>query len=515
MTKSSWPVLMLGLFSILLVACGQADNTSSSSSSSSPASSSAMSQKQKEDKATSEVVSGASEKTYTDPADLKEGYDVVVIGSGGAGMAAAISAKDAGADVVIFEKMPVVGGNTAKSSAGMNASETKFQKAEGIEDSNDKFFNETLEGGKGTNDQELLRYFVDHSASAIDWLDSMDITLSNITTTGGMSERRTHRPADGSAVGGYLVDGLYANVVERHIPTFVNADVTDISDKDGQVTGVTVKVAGKEHKIAAKAVVLATGGFGANMDMVTKFKPELKGYVTTNQEGSTGDGITLAQDQGAATVDLEQIQIHPTVEQSSSYLITEAVRGEGAILVNQEGERFVNEMLTRDKVSAAINALDPNHAYVVFDQALRGRVKAIDQYDSKGLVVKGDSLEDLAKAIGVPADKLTASLDTWNKAVADKADPAFNRETAMDHPLTEGPFYAIKVAPGIHHTMGGLKINTQAQVLSTDGQAIPGLYAAGEVTGGIHGQNRIGGNAVADIIIFGRQAGSQAAEFAK
>lgn len=504
MKKSSWLVLLAGLLTLFLVACGKgANNTTESSSSSSST-----------EKKT-EVVSGASEKVYTDPKELKTSYDVVVIGSGGAGMAAAISAKDAGANVVIFEKMPVVGGNTAKSSAGMNASETKFQKEQGIEDSNDKFFNETLEGGKGTNDQELLRYFVDNSAAAIDWLDSMNITLSNITTTGGMSERRTHRPADGSAVGGYLVDGLYANVVERTIPTFVNADVKDITDKDGQVSGVTVVVDGKEHKIATKAVVLATGGFGANMDMVTKFKPELKGYVTTNQEGSTGDGITLAEAQGAATVDLDQIQIHPTVEQSSSYLITEAVRGEGAILINQEGSRFVNEMLTRDKVSAAINALDPNHAYVIFDQALRGRVKAIEQYDSKGLVVKGETLEELAKAIGVPEDKLNETMTTWNKAVADKADPAFNRETAMDHELAQGPFYAIKVAPGVHHTMGGLKINTQAQVLDTKGQPIAGLYAAGEVTGGIHGKNRIGGNAVADIIIFGRQAGNQAAEFVK
>lgn len=503
MKKSSVLTLMLGALTIALVGCSQTNPKTASSSSSTVASSSQ----------TAEAVSGASEKVYTDPAELKPSYDVVVVGSGGAGMAAAISAKDAGANVVILEKMPLVGGNTAKSSAGMNASETKFQKEQGIADSNDKFFEETLAGGKNTNDQELLRYFVDHSAEAIDWLDSLDIKLSNITTTGGMGERRTHRPADGSAVGGYLVDGLYANVVERQIPTFVNADVTDILDEDGKVTGVTVNLAGKEKTIKAKAVVLATGGFGANMDMVTKFKPELKGYVSTNQAGSTGDGIALAEDQGAATVDLEQIQIHPTVEQSSAYLITEAVRGEGAILVNQAGQRFVNEMLTRDKVSAAINALTPNHAYVIFDQALRGRVKAIEQYDSKGLVVKGESLEELAKAIEVPAEALTATLETWNKAVADKADSTFNRETAMDNDLSQGPFYAIKVSPGIHHTMGGLKINTQAQVLNTTGQAITGLYAAGEVTGGIHGQNRIGGNAVADIIIFGRQAGNQAASF--
>lgn len=243
----------------------------------------------------------------------------------------------------------------------MNASQTKFQEAEGIADTNDKFYEETLKGGKGTNDPELLRYLVDHSASAIDWLDGMGITLSNLTTTGGMSEKRTHRPADGSAVGGYLVNGLYHNLVEREVPIFVNADVTKLQDKDGAVTGVEVEIAGETKKISAKAVVLATGGFGADLEMVAKFNPTLEGYVTTNQPGSTGDGIALAESEGAATVDMDQIQIHPTVEQETSYLITEAVRGEGAILVNSKGERFVNELETRDKVSAAINALDPNY----------------------------------------------------------------------------------------------------------------------------------------------------------
>ena len=503
MKKKTWFSLLLSLLAILfLVACGSKTNQTETSASSTSSS--------KE-----EAVSGASEKVYTDPSELKDEYDVIVVGSGGAGLSAAIAAKDTGASVALLEKMPVIGGNTAKSSAGMNASQTKFQEAEGIADTNDKFYEETLKGGKGTNDPELLRYLVDHSADAIDWLDSMGITLSNITTTGGMSEKRTHRPADGSAVGGYLVTGLYHNLVEREVPIFVNAEVTKLQDKDGAVTGVEVKIAGETKKVSAKAVILATGGFGADLDMVAKLNPALKGYVTTNQEGSTGDGIALAEAEGAATVDMEQIQIHPTVEQETSYLITEAVRGEGAILVNAKGERFFNELETRDKVSAAINALDPNFAYVIFDDALKDRVKAIAQYEEKGLVKTGASLADLAKEIQVPAETLQTTLDTWNKAVADKNDAAFGRTSGMDHALDTGSYHAIKVAPGIHHTMGGVKINTKTEVLKTDGQAISGLYAAGEVTGGVHGQNRIGGNAVADIIIFGRQAGEQAANFAK
>ena len=497
--KKIWFSLLLGLFSLILVACSSSSTVTETT----------------ETATTEEVVSGATEREYTDPSEIKDSYDVIVVGSGGAGMAAAISAKDAGADVAIFEKMPVIGGNTSKSSGGMNASETKFQKEQGIEDSNDLFYEETLKGGKGTNDPELLRYMVDNSADAIDWLDSMGIRLNKITFSGGFSVARIHRPEDGSAVGGYLVNGLYYNLMEREVPIFVNAEVTDLTDTDGAVTGVTVKIDGKEKTIKAKSVVLATGGFGSNMDMITKFKPELEGYVTTNHEGATGDGIALAEEEGAETVQMDQIQIHPTVYQETSYLVSEAVRGEGAILVNSEGKRFYNEMETRDKVSAAINALPERYAYVVFDQALRERATAIEQYDELGMVVEGETVADLAKEIGVPEENLVATLETWNQSVAAKNDTEFGRTTGMEHDLSKGPYYAIKVAPGIHHTMGGLKINTKTEVLKKDGTAIPGLYAAGEVTGGVHGSNRIGGNAVADIIIFGRQAGTQSAEFSK
>ena len=497
--KTIWFSLLLGLFSLVLVACSSSKSVTETT----------------ETATTEEVVSGATVREYTDPSKIKDSYDVIVVGSGGAGMAAAISAKDAGADVAIFEKMPVIGGNTSKSSGGMNASETKFQKEQGIEDSNDLFYEETLKGGKGTNDPDLLRYMVDNSAGAIDWLDSMGIRLNKITFSGGFSVARIHRPEDGSAVGGYLVNGLYYNLMEREVPIFVNAEVTDLTDKDGAVTGVTLKLDGKEKTIKAKAVVLATGGFGSNMDMITKFKPELEGYVTTNHEGATGDGIALAEEEGAETVQMDQIQIHPPVYQETSYLVSEAVRGEGAILVNNEGKRFYNEMETRDMVSAAINALPDHYAYVVFDQALRERATAIEQYDEMGMVIKGETVADLAKEIGVPEDNLVATLESWNQYVAAKNDTEFGRTTGMEHDLSKGPYYAIKVAPGIHHTMGGLKINTKTEVLKKDGTAIPGLYAAGEVTGGVHGSNRIGGNAVADIIIFGRQAGSQSAEYSK
>jgi fumarate reductase flavoprotein subunit len=500
MKKVVMGLLSLGLFMGLAVGCSSDQtkkNTTKSSSSEK-----------------TEATSGASANGYTDPSELKDEYDIVIVGAGGAGMTAALQAKEAGMNPVILEKMPVAGGNTIKSSSGMNASETKFQEKEGIKDSNHNFFEETLKGGKGTNDQELLRFFVEHSAEAIDWLDEKGIELSNLTITGGMREKRTHRPADGSAIGGYLVDGLVRNVKEEKIPLFVDVDVTELTTADNKVTGVKVTLKDKEQKkIKAKAVVVTTGGFGANKEMIAEYQPQLKDYVTTNQAGSTGDGIKMIQAVGGATVDMKEIQIHPTVQQDKAYLIGEAVRGEGAILAGQSGERFVNELDTRDKVSAAINELPEKAAYLIFDQGVRDRAKAIEFYDKQGFVETGDTLETLAEKIDMPVATLKATVATWNQAVEAKKDAAFGRTTGMEHSLSIGPYYAIKIAPGIHHTMGGVKINTKTEVLKEDGTPIEGLYAAGEVTGGLHGQNRIGGNAIADIIIFGRQAGSESAKF--
>lgn len=503
MKKSGWSKWVIGAASLLLLsACGADGGTKASSSAASSSSE-------------SEVTSGASQQEYTDPAELKDQYDIVIVGAGGAGMAAALSAKDAGMNPVILEKMPIAGGNTLKSSGGMNASETKFQEAQGIEDSNELFFEDTLKGGKGTNDQELLHYLVDNSASAIDWLDSMGITLDNISYSGGASVKRIHRPHDGSAVGTYLVDGLLRNIHEQEIPLFVNADVTKINETDGKVTGVNVKINGEEKEIVGDAVVVTTGGFGSNKELIEKYRPDLKGYVSTTSEGSTGDGIKMIEELGGATVDMDQIQVHPTVVQDTGMLISETVRGEGAILVNQQGERFYNELETRDNVSAAITDLPESYAYLIFDNALAGRAKQVDYYKEQGVVVEADTIEALAEKIDVDPATLKKTLDTWNQAVTDKADKDFGRETAMDYDLTEGPFYAIQIAPGIHHTMGGVKINTKTQVLKEDGTPITGLYAAGEVTGGIHGQNRIGGNAVADIMVFGRQAGAQSSDYVK
>jgi len=439
-------------------------------------------------------------------------YDVVVIGSGGAGLAAAIQASDDGASVLIVEKMPVIGGNTIKASAGMNAAETRFQKMKGITDHKALFYEETMKGGRNKNNPALLKYFVENAPKAIEWLADHDIELSNITMTGGMSVERTHRPSDGSAVGGYLVSGLIKNVNKRNIDVMLDTSVTEILRENRKVAGVRLlNDENEEQVILTKGVIVATGGFSANTQMVVKYRPDLDGFVTTNHRGATGSGITLLERLGADTVDLGEIQIHPTVEQTTSYLISESVRGGGAILVSQAGKRFFNEMETRDKVSAAIIGLPEKYAYIIFDEQIRAENKAVEEYLARGFVISAASPEALAEKLAMNPHTLPATLKRYNSFVSNQYDEDFGRRTALRHPIDQEPFYAIRIAPGVHHTMGGVVINTEAAVLNKEKQVIEGVWAAGEVAGGIHGANRIGGNAVADIIIFGIQAGRNAA----
>ena len=466
------------------------------------------------------AVLDANRKDTSDETGPKESTtidtDIVIIGAGGAGMTAAIMAQQAGVNFVILEKMPYVGGNTTKATGGMNAAETHYQKEQGIEDSKALFAADTMQGGHALNDPQLVATLANSSSDAIDWLDSIGAELPKISFSGGASVNRIHAPEDGSGVGNYLVDRFSAKLAELGVEVMLNTTATELLvDQDGAICGVAAEGPDTDYVFNCKAVILACGGFGANLDMIAEYRPDLAGTVTTNAPGATGDGLIMAQKLGADLVDIEQIQLHPTVEQSTSMLITESVRGDGAILVNQKGERFTNELLTRDAVSAAELAQEGQYAYIIFDQQLRDNLKAIEKYVKAELTVQSDTIEGLAEQLEIDPEVLAKTLADWNEAVKNQRDPLFGRTTGMNADLTTPPYYAIKIAPGIHHTMGGVKIDTSAQVIDTEGKAIPGLFAAGEVTGGVHGGNRLGGNAVADIVIFGRIAAQSAIDYIK
>ena len=489
--------------------------------------------------------------------------DVVVVGAGGAGMTAAITAAAEGKSVVILESQSMVGGNSVRATGGMNAGKTVYQdenefgESAGVEktlktaaekyadnetitalaktvseqwaayqanptgyfDSVELMELDTMIGGKGINDPELVETLCANSADAIDWLDEHGITLHNVSSFGGASVKRIHRPvnAEGKtvSVGSYMIPLLQENCEKAGVKMMLDTTATEIlTDANGAAVGVKATGAsGETVTVNAKVVVLASGGFGANLDMVVKYKPELKGFMTTNAPGIQGQGIEMAQAIGAATVDMDQIQIHPTVEANTAALITEGLRGDGAILINEEGQRFIDEVGTRDVVSAAEIAQTGSYSWLVVDQAMADASSVIQGYIKKGYTVTGATYEELGKAMGVDAAAFAETMEKWNGYVEAKNDPDFGR-TSFANPLNTAPYYAVKVTAGVHHTMGGLKINANTEVLNEKGEVIPGLFAAGEVTGGVHGANRLGGNAVADFTVFGRIAGAAASDYA-
>lgn len=446
----------------------------------------------------------------------KESTDIVIIGAGGAGLAAAVQAKQAGAEnIIVLEKMPMTGGNTNKATGGMNAAESTPQKNAGIEDSIETMIADTMKGGKNLNDPELVKVLATEAKDGIDWLIGLGADLNEVARAGGATNDRIHRPVGGAAVGPTIVKTLDSTAKELGVDIRTWNEVTEIlTDKDGKVSGVKVKDReDKEYVINSKAVVVAAGGFGANKEMIAKYREEIKDFATTNHPGATGDGIILAENLGAALTDIEQIQIHPTGVPELGLLISEGVRGDGAILVNKSGKRFYNELETRDNVSQAILKEEDAEAFLIFEDNVREGLHAIEEYVHAGVVVEAESVEALAEKIGVDGTTLKTTIDEYNTAIDNQLDPL--GRTSLVKKLNKGNFYAIKIYPIIHHTMGGLKINTNTEVIDTNGNVIPGLFAAGEVTGGVHGANRLGGNAVADIIVFGRRAGSMAAEFVK
>ena len=489
--------------------------------------------------------------------------DIVIVGAGGAGMTAAITAAEAGRSVVIVESQAMVGGNSVRATGGMNAADTpnqdenEFTEAAGVEktlqtaasewadhevitalaatvaeqwaeyqanpvgyfDSAELMELDTLIGGHGINDPALVETLCTNSADAIAWLGEQGIELTSVGAAGGASVKRIHRPLDDEglviSVGSYIIPRLQSKCEELGVEILLNTTANKIlTDADGAAVGIeATDKDGATVTVNAKAVVLASGGFGANLDMVTEYKPELEGFMTTNAAGAQGQGIDMAVAIGAGTVDMDQIQIHPTVEYNSSHLITEGLRGDGAILVNTEGKRFIDEVATRDVVSAAEIAQPGSFSWLIIDQDMVDVSSVIQGYIENGYTFSGETYEELAEAIELDPAVFAETMNNWNAAVAAGVDEEFGRTSFVD-PLDTAPFYAIKVTAGIHHTMGGLTINPHTQVLAGDGTVIDGLYAAGEVTGGVHGGNRLGGTAVADFVVFGRIAGEQAAAYA-
>lgn len=464
------------------------------------------------------------EKDKASAKKVEKTVDVVVIGGGGAGLAAAVTAHQNGAKVLVLEKMPKVGGNTIISGAAYNAVDPKRQAKAGVEDSVDKHYTQTYEGGDKVANPEMVRTFVENAYPGIEWLESMGMQFKDdIFTVLGALWPRSHKPVKPLGTG-YIE--TYMNYIEKNkadIEIMVNSKATDLIVENGKVVGV--KAEGADDEIVAKAskgVVMATGGFAANVEMRNKYNKmwsDLTNIKTTNHVGATGDGIVMAEKAGANLVGMEHIQLLPMGDPKTGSLSGNIEQGvENRIFVNKDGNRFVDEGARRDVMTKGLFEQKDASMWVILDKHSypTGDTKnnfneSIDELVKAGRAYKADTLEDLAKQIGANPENLKNAVAEFNKSVETKAKDKFGRTLYKDK-IDTAPFYAGARVPTAHHTMGGIEINPSAQVLDKNGKVIPGLYAAGETTGGIHGSNRLGGNALADTVVFGRIAGKSAAE---
>ncbi|KAG1679290.1 hypothetical protein FOA52_009320 [Chlamydomonas sp. UWO 241] len=492
-----------------------------------------------------------------------DSHKIVVVGGGLAGLAAAIDAYEVAqaqgvsAEIVLLEKMPRLGGNSQKASSGMNA----LNRDGG--DTPELFKHDTMQSGGGYSDEALVQQLVDLSPDALQFLIDKGLDLGKVTQLGGHSQKRTWSPPAGPNVGFQVMSALIKYV--KGLPGVVVMESTKLSrvhlNARGAVSGVSIEhvdAASPESAIAAElaagAVILATGGFGANKELLAKHSPQAAALATTNGPWAQGEGLQIAAEVGASLMHLEHVQIHPTgfvdpsnPDAGTKFLAPEKLRGTGALLLNHAGQRFVNELSTRDVVSTALLAQPDQRAFLVLGPASSDDfgVAALGFYASKGLAVHCESLEKLAEHMRVEAEVLRAELSAYNEAASGATADRFVK-TVFPHAVPDsGPFYVAIVTPVVHYTMGGVAVDASARALGAHGQPIPGLFAAGEiergryavagqrqrrsqracclcggledeahmVAGGVHGANRLGGNSLLECAVYGRIAGRAAVEY--
>ena len=466
-------------------------------------------------------------------APMKTKSEVVIIGGGGAGLAAAVSALEAGSNVTIVEKMGYLGGSTNVCGGAFNASGTKFQEALGIKDDPTNHFNNTMKGGHMTNNPVLVHYLADNAKPTLQWLEELGLKVNpKVGAATGALFQRSHYP---DPAGGHTYVAVLEHKVMQYGPKRVRilleTKATDLIVKNGRVVGV--KAIGRNGPVEAygtKGVIMSTGGFGSNVKFRQKVNTGIWKEAKLDDRigcsnisvAAQGDGLMMAKKAGAELIGLADIQVHPNGTPGTGLMLDIKTSGRNRLFINENGDRFVNEGAARDVLSKAVFA-QPHSTYWLVQNYLRypdeNKIDLLSgrtMHDmlEQGRVKKAKDLEELSKMTGMPLDHLKASIEEYNKAVRNKGTPDKYGCVANhtdDREMTKGPWYFAKKVPTIHHTMGGIRIDANAHALNAKGEWVKGLYAAGETTGGIHGENRLGGNAVADDMVFGRTAGRNAA----
>ncbi|WP_281702795.1 flavocytochrome c [Cryptobacterium curtum] len=464
-------------------------------------------------------------------ADIDETADVAIVGTGGAALAAAVTAAEAGASVVMLDKMDVIGGNTNAGEGTLNAPDPERQEAQGVEDSVEHFYTDTYEGGDEKGDPALVHILTENALDAVHFMEDHGLVYENqcFTAIGGKWCRghAVEVEKKGEQGGSYYVSVLRSTAEKLGVKIYGNAKVDTILEEGGKVVGVSgSRRNGAKVQVRAKSVVMATGGYARNPELASQFDKRVTSDMpSSNVSSSTGDGIVMGQAIGADLANMELVQIHPLGDPQNGGVATFVGNWLGVedyMMVNDEAKRFINEDGRRDEIANAILEQPNKEMWLLVDSTniASDRASQIDELVDTGHSYRCESVTGLADKINVPADELQKTVDRYNGFIVAKNDEDFGKKLLgsdgdNSYQLTDAPYYASKRVPTIHYTMGGLKINTDAQVINTSGAAIENLYACGECTGGVQGSNRLGGNSYTDLIVFGRIAGANAAKNAR
>ncbi|WP_150290991.1 flavocytochrome c [Sphingobium estronivorans] len=445
--------------------------------------------------------------------------DVIVIGGGAAGWAAALSAVQGGLEVVLLEKLAESGGSSAMSGGCLAFAGTELQTDQGVADSPDRLYADLREVGQEVNDPALVRAYCDAQLASCDWLKAAGVQFSPvIETAAGQSVPRVHTVDPADMVRALKAAAEASGRVVYRPNTAAQALEQDAS---GRVRGV--RLTDGERLEARRGVIIASGGFAKNPDMLTRYAPHYAPAVFVAGAGSQGDGLRMAQALGADLRDMDYVKgtfgKHPTDETNDHSL--QAVY-KGAIAVNQDGQRFVDESISYKLLGDAVMAQPWHCAYQILDQAIfdtgddRVRILDFGRRLEEGLFYVGDTLAELAAQVEIDADVLQATVDRYNGYVDAGHDAEFGR-THLVHrhgalrKIETAPFYAYPSTAVVFGTYCGLRIDPQARVLRADGSWLEGLYAAGEATGGFHGAAYMTGSALGKAVVFGRLAGQAVA----
>jgi flavocytochrome c len=461
--------------------------------------------------------------------EWNEVFDVVVIGSGFAGLAAAIEARRAGASVVVLEKMMAPGGNSVISDGGIAAAGTFLQEKYGHRDSPELMYEDMMRAGLGLNYPELVREVAERSNEAFQWsIDYLDVEyMDRVDHFGGHSVHRCYTAANrsGATIINRQVEKTKEIGVEIRLGMFFKSFVLA---QDGRVGGVRA-CEGYDYRdpdrgtdvsiMANRAVVLATGGFGSDVPFRVSQDPRLtKEIDTTNKAFATAEALKEALRIGAAPVHLSHIQLGAWASPDEKGFGVGPVFSDyivflyGIVVDPATGNRFVNELSDRKTVADALLEIGHPCVGIADSRAVESQGWDLSRGLKKGVIRKFDKLNDLASAYGIPAGELQATVERYNGYVEDGIDGEFGREVLPDaSPIAQPPFYGMRLWPKVHFTMGGAQINIRAQVINLDQEPVKGLYAAGEVTGGVHGACRLGSCAITECFVFGRIAGMNAA----